>query len=109
MTAELPDVIASYFAADKAREATALSECFAEDAVVTDEGNTYTGRSAIRQWIANASTQYSYTTQPFRVAQEDGRTVITCHLVGNFPGSPVDLRYRFLIEGDRITELEIVP
>ncbi|WP_417617506.1 hypothetical protein [Parasphingorhabdus sp.] len=59
--------------------------------------------------MANASTQYSYTVEPFAIAEEGGRVVISSHLVGNFPGSPVDLRYFFILQGNKIAELEIVP
>ncbi len=109
MTLELPNVIAGYFAADKKGKAQAITEFFTQNAVVIDEGNTYTGRDAIRQWMANASTQYSYTVEPFSIDEERGKTVVTSHLVGNFPGSPVDLRYLFVFDGDKIAELEIVP
>ncbi|PZN94956.1 MAG: polyketide cyclase [Alphaproteobacteria bacterium] len=109
MTIELPNVIAAYFAADKTGNAQALSDCFTQHAVVVDEGNTYAGRDAIRQWMANASTEYSYTVEPFALARIDGRIVVTSHLVGNFPGSPVDLRYFFKLDGDGIAGLEIIP
>ena len=109
MSIDLPDVIDAYFKADKKSDAQAISECFTQDAVVVDEGNTYTGRDAIRQWMANASTQYTYTVEPFDIAQDGARTVVTNHLVGNFPGSPVDLRYFFVLRGKKIAELEIVP
>lgn len=109
MTIILPDAIAAYFAADKNGDAETISECFTQDAIVIDEGNTYTGRDAIRQWMANASTQYTYMVEPFALSEEGGRKVVTSHLVGNFPGSPVDLRYFFVLDGDRIAELEIVP
>ncbi len=109
MSIDLPEVIDAYFKADKKGNAQAISECFTQDAVVVDEGNTYAGRDAIRQWMANASTQYTYTVEPFALSQEDGRTLVTSHLVGNFPGSPVDLRYLFVLDGDKIAELEIVP
>lgn len=109
MTIILPDVIACYFAADKRANAEAIAQCFTPDAVVVDEGNTYAGREAIRRWMANASTQYSYVVEPFALSEADGRVVVTSHLVGNFPGSPVDLRYLFVLDGDRIAELTIVP
>jgi uncharacterized protein (TIGR02246 family) len=109
MTIELPKVIAAYFAADKQGDARVIADCFTRDAVVVDEGNLYAGREAIRDWMANASTQFSYTVEPFAVTNADGRTVVASHLVGNFPGSPVDLRYRFVLDGDEIAELEIVP
>lgn len=109
MSIDLPGVIEAYFKADKKGNAQAISECFTQDAVVVDEGNTYTGRGAIRQWMANASTNYTYTVEPFALVEEGGRTVVTSHLVGNFPGSPVDLRYVFVLKDGIIAELEIVP
>lgn len=109
MPIHLPDVVRQYFEADKAANPDAIAQCFADDAVVIDEGNTYTGREAIRQWMANASTQYSYTVKPIAIAPENGRIVVTGHLVGNFPGSPVDLRYIFVFADDKIAKLEIVP
>ncbi|MFN3209021.1 MAG: nuclear transport factor 2 family protein [Roseovarius sp.] len=109
MKLELPVVIATYFSADKKGDAQVIAECFTEDAVVVDEGNTYKGREAIRQWMANASTQYTYTVEPFSLTEKGERTIVTSHLVGNFPGSPVDLRYLFLLQDDKIAELKIVP
>jgi uncharacterized protein (TIGR02246 family) len=108
MTITLPRVIADYFALDKARNAQALADSFTPDAVVVDEGNTYAGRDAIRQWMANASTKYTYTVEPFALAEVAGQVAVTSHLVGNFPGSPVDLRYIFALAGDKIDRLEIV-
>lgn len=109
MNIELPDAIAAYFSADTAGKAQAISECFTPDATVVDEGNTYTGRDAIRQWMATAATQYTYTIEPFEIADDGQHTIVTSHLVGNFPGSPVDLRYFFVLRGDKIAKLEIVP
>ena len=43
------------------------------------------------------------------IATAGERTVVTAHVRGDFPGSPLDLRYFFVLEGDRIAELEIEP
>ena len=109
MTIDLHKGIADYFAADRASDARAISETFTQDAVVVDEGNTYAGRDAIRQWAANASTQYTYVVEPFALSEEDGRTVVASHLVGDFPGGPVDLSYFFVLQDGKIAELEIAP
>lgn len=109
MAMHLPPPIEAYFAADKKGDAQELAQSFAPDAIVIDEGNTYEGREAIQDWIAHASTEYSYSVEPFALTEEAGRIVVTSHLVGNFPGSPVDLRYRFAIDGEQIAQLEIVP
>lgn len=109
MTIKLPPAIANYFAADASAGARALASCFSPDAVVIDEGNSYQGHEAIEQWIAGASQKYTYTVEPFSVVEDNGHITVTSHLVGNFPGSPVDLRYDFVLEGDRIARLKIAP
>jgi ketosteroid isomerase-like protein len=107
MTLELPKPIAAYFDADaKDREAVAL--CFTDDATVVDERTTYTGRDAIRRWKAESSAKYTYVSEPLAITVEGDRTVVTSRVTGNFPGSPVDLRYFFVLDGDLIAELEIV-
>ena len=104
----LPKPIAAYFTADKG-DGDAVSRCFTEDAVVKDEGHTHKGRAAIKAWKTDASAKYKYTSEPFAREEKDGKTIITSHLVGNFPGSPVDLRFFFKLEGDKIASLEIIP
>ena len=104
----LPKPIADYFAADSGN-GEAVSRCFTENAVVKDEGHTHKGRAAIKKWKTDASAKYQYTSEPIACEEKDGNIVVTSHLVGNFPGSPVDLRYVFELDGDRITSLEITP
>ena len=108
MAIELPGTIANYFDADCQRDHEAVSRCFTDAAVVKDEGITYTGLDAIRQWKADSSKKYVYTVEPVSIAAEGDRTVVTSHLVGNFPGSPVDLRYLFVLDDEKIAELEII-
>ena len=103
----LPDPSAAYFAADQQKTAEAIARCFAAQAVVKDEGRTHSGIDAIKAWKAAASTKYTYTTEPFALQQSDGHQVVTSRVEGNFPGSPVDLRYRFRLERGLIASLEI--
>jgi hypothetical protein len=105
---KLPKPIAAYFDADKL-DAETISHCFTKNAVVKDEGHTYKGRVAIKQWKTDTSTKYEYTSEPFTCQQEGGRTVVTSRLTGNFPGSPVDLRYFFKCGGNKVSSLEIIP
>ena len=108
MNLQLPQPIAAYFAADK-RDGEAIAKCFTENAVVKDEGHTYTGLNEIRRWKSETSTKYTYTSEPFASEVKDGKTVVTSHLTGNFPGSPVDLRFFFRLEGNKIAFLQIIP
>lgn len=104
----LPKPIAAYFTADKGRMEM-LAQCFTEEAIVKDEGHTHTGRAAIQAWKTEASAKYQYTCEPFSCEESEGQTIVTSHLVGDFPGSPVDLRFIFTLAGDQIAMLEIVP
>jgi hypothetical protein len=104
----LPKPIAAYFNAEKAG-AGAVCQCFTENAVVKDEGRTYKGRAAIKQWREEAAAKYEFTSEPFACEAKGGQIVVTSRLTGNFPGSPVDLRFFFELEGDKIASLEIIP
>ena len=106
LSPSLPAPVAAYFAADQG-DGDAVARCFAEDAVVTDERRTHAGREAIRRWKTEASSRFSYTTEPFAVTEEAGGIVVRAHVAGNFPGSPVDLRYAFVLKGEQIAQLEI--
>jgi len=108
MPITLSGPIAAYFAADQ-NDGDAVALCFAENAVVIDERQTHAGRAAIGRWKTESSTKFSYTTDPFAISEEDGQTVVTAHVSGDFPGSPVDLRYAFVLEGGKIARLEITP
>jgi len=108
MTLELPKPVAAFFTADKGNS-EGVSQCFTENAVVKDEGHNYNGRAAIKKWKTDASTKYQYTSEPFACEQKEGMTVVTSRLTGNFPGSPVDLRFFFELAGDKIASLKIIP
>ena len=104
----LPAPISDYLEADRT-DGDGIANCFTNTAVVKDEGQTHEGREAIRAWRREASTKYNYVSEPQTVTQDGDRTVVTSHLTGNFPGSPVDLRFFFRLDGDKIAELEIKP
>jgi hypothetical protein len=105
---KLPEPIAAYFDADK-RDGEAVARCFTKQAVVKDEGQTHSGPAAIKAWKTEASTKYSYISEPLAVEQKEGRYIVTSRLTGNFPGSPVDLRLVFRLERGKIAHLEIAP
>lgn len=108
MAFSLPKPIADYFAADKT-DGAAVAKCFTADAVVIDEQRTYRGREAITRWKTEASSKYSYVSEPVAIDDQDGQVIVTAHLTGDFPGSPVDLRYAFRLTGSEIARLEIAP
>ena len=108
MTLKLPSPVTAYFIADEIDGET-VARCFTDDAVVKDEGHVYNGRAAIKKWKEDASAKYIYTSEPLACDQKDGKVVVTCRLTGNFPGSPVDLRFSFELMDEKIASLEVAP
>jgi ketosteroid isomerase-like protein len=106
----LPDVASRYFAATAARDDDAVLGCFADDAVVVDEGRTMTGPADIRAWREGVATAFEYSTEVVGAEEAaDGSLVVTAHLEGDFPGGAVDLRFRFSLRDGAIATLEIAP
>lgn len=89
-----------YFAAQNARDADAMTDCFAPDAVVHDEGGTYLGSEAIRDWKQETIAKYSISVDPLEATQRDDKTVVVARVSGNFPGSPANLTYTFGMSPD---------
>jgi hypothetical protein len=108
MPADLPIPIAIYIGAANRGETKALAQCFAESAVVRDEGKTIEGLAAIKKWMVETKQKYQHTIEPLASNQKDGKTVVTNRLTGNFPGSPIELEFVFTLDRDQIVALEIL-
>jgi hypothetical protein len=106
MTIQLPDPIERYVQIANSGSAEA-SECFAPDATVYDEGQTYEGVAAIKNWMAATKKKYGHTITPLELAERDGQSVLTARLAGNFPGSPITVNFSFVLAGGKIRSLEI--
>jgi len=107
---QLPAVIRGYLAAHVARDADAALPAFTPDAVVVDDGVTYRGTEEIHGFLSESGAEFTYTTTLVGAERtDDAHWVAINHLVGDFPGGVVDLRYRFAMDGDRIAELVIAP
>ena len=104
---QLPSPIATYIAAANAQDIDAVTACFGAGAVVRDEGRDRQGIAAIREWAAEVSKKYQPMLEVKDVAQSDGKTILTGRISGNFPGSPIALRYIFTLSDDKIARLEI--
>jgi hypothetical protein len=103
----LPTPIAIYIEDENRGDVEAMAQCFAEDAVVRDEGKAIEGLHAIKEWKAETKKKYQHTIEPLSSAQKDDRTIVTNRLTGNFPGSPIELEFVFTLDRDKIVSLEI--
>jgi ketosteroid isomerase-like protein len=110
MTSEIPTAVTRYFEADAGRDIEALLSLFTDDAVVLDEGRTWSGPAAIRDWQLGPASRYQYTTELTDIASTgDDRYRATGRLEGNFPGGTAQLHWDFTLAGERIDHLEIAP
>jgi len=107
MTLELKQPLSTYFEAQNALDVDAMLACFTDEASVHDEGRSMRGRPEIRAWIDETTRKYHPTIRPTNSAEESGLTLVTTQVSGSFPGSPIELRYRFKISGKKIASLEI--
>ncbi len=107
MSINLPKPIAAYIAAENRGDTEALAQCFAENAVVQDEGRTIKGLAAIKRWKAETKKKYQHTVEPLALIQEGDKTIVTNRLTGKFPGSPIEVRFIFKLDRDKIESLEI--
>lgn len=106
----LPQAVGQYHDAHDRDDVEAALATFTPTATVKDDGHEYNGPDEIRDWLARASTQFTYTrTLTGAEVIDDNTWLVINHLEGDFPGGVVDLRYRFVLLGGLISELEIEP
>lgn len=109
MSNTLPQPVTAFFEGRNARDFEAALSGFAAEAIVRDESRSHRGHDAINAWMEETVAQYDDRSE-LRGIETNGEDVVaTAEVSGTFPGSPVTLRYRFTLEGDKIASLEIAP
>jgi ketosteroid isomerase-like protein len=109
-TAQLPAAITTYLLAHQARELDTAMAHYTPDATVTDEGHTYIGRDAIREWLASSASEYRYTIELTAAREIDSSHYVAVHhLEGDFPGGVADLQFKFSLRHGLIHRLVIDP
>jgi hypothetical protein len=106
MSMELPPVIAAFFHATNTREFADFLSLFTADAHVNDEANDYYG-AEIEGWIVQATGDTKPTAHVTDITGDGDPLVVTALVSGNFPGSPVQLRYYFTLKDAKIATLLI--
>jgi ketosteroid isomerase-like protein len=110
MPIDMPEPVSRYFELDAQRDIDGIVALFADDAVVTDEGESRHGIAEIRTWQLGPASAYTYRTE-VRDTEQLGpdRFLATGRLTGNFPGGTADLTWNFTIAADKISRLVIAP
>lgn len=107
MNIQLANPIHSYFDISNGTDPTGLKECFAPDAVVIDEGGTHQGIAAIAVWFLDTRQKYDFRAKPLSSTRNETHEIVIAEVSGNFPGSPIQLSYAFLLHEGKIQSMEI--
>ncbi len=101
------DFTADYFAAAADADHERYAALFADDAVVHDDGRSHRGIAAVRRW-RDEVPEVVYGVR--EVAGTAGACRAVADVSGDFPGSPVTLRFAFERDArGKITLLDIEP
>jgi len=107
MTPVLPKPIADYVEANAQLNVDGMLQPFAADAVVLDNGGRHEGHTELRSLLEEAVVGARAIFMPDTVRHENGQVVVEGPAHGDFPGSPIRFTYRFSLDNDAITALEI--
>jgi hypothetical protein len=107
MSTKLSQPIAAYIQAANAHDINALLGTLTTDAVVTDEGRAYRGHDEIKGWSDRSIKEYQATLDVTEVTQVRDETAVTAQAADIFDGSPIQLRFHFTVNGDKIAALTI--
>jgi hypothetical protein len=99
MLPHLPGNLLRYFSAQNSHDADGMTACFAPDAEVHDEGHSYIGRAAIRKWKIETIAKYGISIEPLTATEGGNGLTVVARASGNFPGSPANLTYDFVLDG----------
>ncbi|MEN5231458.1 nuclear transport factor 2 family protein [Sphingobacterium faecium] len=101
----LPKAVADLVKAQDNFDAVAYANCFAETAVVFDEGKTQHGKMEIKNWIAKSNKEYHAKMKPLEYSETE--QTLKAEISGTFPGSPIILTYHYTFKDELIQSLEI--
>jgi uncharacterized protein (TIGR02246 family) len=107
MTVSLPKVIRAYFDGSNAHDPDAIAQRFTPDGVVHDEGKVHRGRAEIAAWARGTIDKYRTMITPLTVSESDDAAAVRAKVSGNFPGSPIELTFRFELSEGGIRALKI--
>lgn len=104
---DIPEVVSAYFDANQANDVDALNQIFSDSAIVEDENSLYRGIVEIRTWWLAMKEKYQYFLELIEVSNTDHISTVLTQVSGNFPNSPVKLKFQFTLENGKVVKLRI--
>ena|ERR1700730_3004178 len=104
---ELPKILTAFVSAQNDFNVNTYTECFADNAIVHDEGKDYNGKSEIKQWNKSTNEKYRTQLEPIGFSKSGEVNILTVIVSGTFDGSPLTLKYHFILKDNKITSLRV--
>ena len=105
--ANVPPAVRAWLAAHGLHDADAEVAQMTDNVVVVDNGIEYSGRAAARAWTTSVNERFEYSATVLTADVHGDAVVATTHVEGDFPGSPINLRYQFLLSDGLISALTV--
>ena len=103
----LPKVILQLINSQNEYNSFEFAENFADTAIVHDESKEHHGKAEIKQWNEETNEKYKTQLKPIDFSSTEKESILTTMVSGNFPGSPIQLKYHFIIKDEKIRQLSI--
>ena len=103
----LPKIVSELVRTQNNFDSVAYANCFAETAVVHDDGKTHNGKKEIEEWIADANQRYGATMEPLDYQEDGSKSILKVEVEGNFDGSPIVLNYHLEITDGLIDSVNV--
>ena len=103
----LPAAIRQMLDAQANFDTIEFTAAFAMNAIVNDENQVYHGRKEIRQWNETTNTKYQPCFEVLDVFKINDEHILTIRMSGNFPGSPLAVKFHITLNDDLIVLLKI--
>ena len=108
--ATMPESVTRYLDVAAEGDVATLLDCFTDDAVVHDEGQTFHGHDEIERWRETVTSRFTYTVTVLGSEKVSPDTwVVPVRLDGNFPGGTAHLQFLFTLRDGLISQLTIAP
>ena len=103
----MPPIIQRYVEANNQHDVKSILACFADNALVHDEGKGFRNKKMIESWIVKTIERYKFQFKPVSIKDDNAGVAVAVEVSGTFDGSPITLDYHFAIEGGKIVSLTI--
>lgn len=108
---QLPQVITNFITASNKPDPEAFVDCFANDAIVEDEGQERVGKLTIKKWSEEFHFGANVKLHPQTVKQDVEDMIVTFKLSGDYDKTglpdPLLLNFHFQLNDGKIKKLFI--